>query len=251
MRRTTLTLLALSLFLGLAQTAKAAEDEAATIIEKAIKAHFPKGMDTKNQGLRTKSKGTLHIMGVDLDFTQEVAVQMPNKFKESMELTVMNQKVAVTSVYNGKEAWIRAGDQDVKVTEEILAEFKEAAYSMNIMQGVFLKDKSVKFTLVGEIKVKDKPAIGVTVSRKGNKDINLFFDKETGLIAKVEMRRRDINTNEEVTEERIITEYQEVEGRKVAKKVEVLRDGKAFMEVEVMEMKILEKVDDSEFIQPK
>jgi hypothetical protein len=251
MRRTALTLLALSLFLGLAQTARAAEDEAAAIVEKAIKAHFPKGLDTKNQGLRTKGKGTLHIMGMDLEFTQEVAVQTPSKFKEVMDLTVMNKTVTVTSVYNGKDAWIRAGDQDVKVTEEILTEFKEAAYSMNMMQGVFLKDKSVKFTLVGEIKVKGKPAIGVTVSRKGNKDINLFFDKETGLIAKVEMRKRDFSTMEEVTEERIITEYQEVDGRKVAKKVEVLRDGKAFLEAEIMEVKILEKVDDSEFVQPK
>jgi hypothetical protein len=251
MRRTALTLLALSLFLGLAQTGRAAEDEAATIVEKAIKAHFPKGLDTKNQGLRTKSKGTLHIMGMDLEFTQEVAVQAPSKFKEVMDLTVMNKTVTITSVYNGKDAWIRAGDQDVKVTDDILTEFKEAAYSMNMMQGVFLKDKSVKFTLVGEIKVKGKPAIGVTVSRKGNKDINLFFDKETGLIAKVEMRKRDFSTMEEVTEERIITEYQEVEGRKVAKKVEVLRDGKAFLETEIMEMKILEKVDDSEFVQPK
>jgi hypothetical protein len=241
----------IGLFVALVPTSRAADDESATIIEKAIKAHFPKGLDTKNQGSRTKTKGTLHIMGQDLEFTQEVATQSPNKFKEVMELTVMNNTVTITSVYNGKEAWIRAGGQDVKVTDEILAEFKEAAYGMSLVQGMFLKDKSVTFKTVGEIKVKDRPALGVTVSRKGNKDINMYFDKETGLIAKVEMRRKDLVSGEEVTEERIITEYQEVDGRKVAKKVEVLRDGKAFLEAEVTEIKIVEKVDDSEFVHPK
>jgi hypothetical protein len=91
----------------------------------------------------------------------------------------------------------------------------------------------------------------VTVSKKGCKDITIYFDKKTGLIAKVETRRRDLMSGEEVTEERIITEYQEVQGRKTAKKIEVLRDGKAFMEAEVTELKILEKLDDSEFAQPK
>jgi hypothetical protein len=109
----------------------------------------------------------------------------------------------------------------------------------------------VTFTRLGEVKVKGRPAVGVTASRKGAKDINLYFDKETGLLAKVEMRRRDLMSGEEVTEERIITEYQEAEGRKVAKKVEVLRDGKAFLEAEVTEVKVLEKVDDSEFAKPK
>jgi hypothetical protein len=251
MRRTIQTLAILGLLFGLLGIGRAAEDEAAAIIDKAIKAHFPKGVDTKNQGSRTKTKGTLHIMGVDLEYSQEVAMQGPDKFKETMELSVADKKVNVTSVYNGKEGWIRADDKDVEVTKEILAEFKEAVYTMSLVQGTFLKDKSLKFSVVGEVKIKDKPAVGVTVSRKGNKDVNLFFDKETGLLRKVEMRRRDLMSGEEVTEERIITEYQEVDGRKMAKKVEVLRDGKAFIEAEVLEVKLVEKLDDSEFAQPK
>jgi hypothetical protein len=243
-------LLASGLLVVFALTGRAEKDPTAAIIDKALKAHFPKGVDTKNKGLRTKSKGTLHIMGLDLEFTQEVTAQMPNQFKEVMELTVMNKTVKVTSVYNGKKAWIRADDKDVEVTKEILAEFKEAAHGMALMQGIFVKDKSVKFALVGEVQVKGKPAVGVTASRKGSKDVNLFFDKKTGLLVKVELRRRDIMAGQEVTEERFITEYQDVKDRKAAKKVEVVRDGKPFIEVEITEMEILEKVDASEFVKP-
>jgi hypothetical protein len=205
----------------------------------------------KMTGLRSKSKGTLHVMGVDLPFTQEVAAQTPDKFKETMDLNVMDKKVSVITVFNGKDGWILADGKEVKVTDEILAEFKEAAYSMGLMQGMYFKDKSVKFALTGEIKVNGKPAIGVTVSKEGKKDINVFFDKETGLMAKFEMRKRDLMSGEEVNEERIITEYQDVGGRKVAKKVEVLRGGKPFIEVEVTEIKSEEKLDDGEFAQPK
>jgi hypothetical protein len=251
MRPTIRALTALALLCGLSLTSRAGDNDAAAIIDKAIKAHFPKGLDMKNQGMRTKTKGTLHVMGLDLEFTQEVTIQLPDKLKEVMELTVMGKNVTVTSVYNGKDAWIRAGDTDVPVTDEIRAEFKEAVYGLGLMQGVFLKDKAVKFALVGEVKVKGKPALGVTVSREGKKDINLFFDKETGLITKVELRRRDLMSGEEVTEERFITEYQEAAGRKVAKKVELLRDGKPFLEAEVTDVQVVEKVDDSEFVQPK
>jgi hypothetical protein len=251
MRRTAQALAALGVLFLLVPAARAGEDEAAAIIDKAIKAHFPKGVDKKNTGLRTKGKGTLHVQGVDVDFTQEIAIQAPNKLKDVKDLTAMGKSVTVTSIYNGKEAWIRAGDMDVEVTKDILAEFEEATYAINLMQGLFVKDKGVKLATVGEIKVKDKPAVGVSVSREGKKDINLFFDKETGLIVKVELRTKDPTSGEEVTEERFITEYQEVGGRKVAKKVEVLHDGKAFLELDVTEVQIVEKIDDSEFAKPK
>ena len=102
-----------------------------------------------------------------------------------------------------------------------------------------------------ESKVKDKPAIGVLISREGKKDLNIFFDKQTGLIVKIEMRKLDLMTNQEVTEERFITEYQEVGGNKVAKKAEVVRDGKALLELEIIEIMSVEKIDESEFVKPK
>jgi len=251
MRQMSRTLLVFGLILAAPQAARGAEDDAATIVEKAVKAHFPKGVDTKNQGTFTKSKGTIHVMGLNIEFTQEVTVKLPDKFKEIIEMNVMNVKVNVTSVFNGKEAYIRANDKEVPVNDDILGAFKEAAYIMGMMQGLFVKDKAVKLSLVGEVKFKDKPVIGVNISREGKKDINLYFDKTTHLITKSEARTKDLMSGQEVAEERIVTEYQEVAGRKVAKKVEIVRDGKPYMELEVQDVTILEMVDDSEFAKPK
>jgi hypothetical protein len=249
MRRIAVGLLVLGLHLLFIQAIRA-DDDAAKVIEKAVKAHFPKGLDTKHTAVRTKSKGTLHVQGLDLEFTNEVSVQAP-KFKEAVEMEVMGNKVSVVSVFNGKEAWIRAGGMEVPVNEDILNEFKDAAYIMEIMQGVFGKDKTLKFSLVGEAKIKDKPAVGVKISREGKKDITVYFDKDTGLMAKIEMRKKDIMGGQEVNEERFIVEYQDLNGRKVAKKIEIKRDDKPYLEAEVTSSEVLEKIDDSEFAKPQ
>jgi hypothetical protein len=244
-------MLAFSMLCVLPQIGRAGGDGTTAIIDKAIKAHFPKGVDTKNRGLRTKGKGMLHVMGLDLEFVQEVSIQMPNKFKEAMEITVKDMKINTIAVFDGKKGWIKAADKDVPVTKEILAEFKEAVHGMSLALGMFEKAKDIKYAALGEVQIKGKPALGVKVSKEGKKDIDFYFDKATGLIRKVELRKRDFMSGQEVTEERFITEYQDVEGRKVAKKVQILRDGKDFLELEVMDVQFLERIDDSEFGKPQ
>lgn len=228
----------------------AGEEDAQALIKKAIKAHFPKGLDEKKPAQRIKNKGTLHVMGLDLEFNQEVSIYK-GKFKEVMEMTVKGKTITVVSVFDGKNAWIRAGDQDVPINDDIVNAFKEASESMGLMHGAFLVNKSIKYSLTGEVKVKDKTALGLNLSREGKKDIALFIDKKTHLICKIEMRTRDLMSGQEVTEERYITEYQELAGNKVAKKVEVLRDGKALLEAEVLEVQAFEKFEDAEFARPK
>jgi hypothetical protein len=244
------TVVVCGLLCGMALASQAG-DETSVIIDKAIAAHGLKGKEGQTAAYRGKNKGTLHVGGMDLEFTQEVTVQAPDKFKEAMELTVMGNKVVVSTVYNGKEGWIKSGDNDIKVENELLDEFKEAAYAMSLAQGLFLKDKTLKLGLLGEVQVKGKPALGIRVTKDGRKELSFYFDKTTGLLSKLERRARDFATGQEVTEERIITAYQDVGGRKVAKKVEVVRDGNTFLEAEVLEARFLEKLADNEFAKPE
>ena len=92
--------------------------------------------------------------------------------------------------------------------------------------------------------------MGIKVSTNGHKDINLYFDKETGLMVKMEHRTLDLQTQQEVAEERILLEYQDVGGLKTAKKVLINHDGKKYLEAEVTEVKLEDKIDDSEFGKP-
>jgi hypothetical protein len=250
-------LVASSCILGLALVSRAGGDrEADAIIAKAIKAHLGDNKSDAKRGYKGKSKGTLHILGMEFEFTQEITLEIPKRFKEVINMTirgenaVMGQNVIVKSVFDGKKAWIRVNDKDIDVDEDLLAEFKEAVNLMGISQGIFVRNKSLKLSLLGEVQVNGKPALGVKVSKKG-KDVNYYFDKATGLTAKVERRAKDFMNGKEVTEERIITEYQKVSGRQSPKKMLINRDGKKFLEAEVLETQFLDRIDDKEFAKPE
>ena len=111
-----------------------------------------------------------------------------------------------------------------------------------------LKEKGYELSLIGEDKVGEKKVVGVRVAKKGQKDVSLYFDKETWLLAKMEYRGAVMGTENEVNQERIIKEYEKnKDGIPVAKKILIKYDGKQFLEAEVTEIKYFEKLDDSEF----
>jgi hypothetical protein len=241
----------LSAVLFVLPVARAADDDVKAIIQKAIKAHGGEKALTKYKATRSKSSGKLVIPGAgEVEFTQEVTLMQPDKFKEAMELDIAGMKIKVVTMASGDKFSIEAAGKDVPITADIKTAMKEARYSMKMSRlTTLLGDKAVELSNLGEIKVEGKPAVGVRVASKGQKDLSLYFDKKTGLLAKVERRGTDPMTGNEFTEERIVLEYKEPnkEGISMPKKVTVKRDGKKFMEAEVSETTLLEKIDDSEF----
>lgn len=240
--------LVIGLLFGLAQQAPA-QAELKAVIDKAIKAHGGADKLNKFKAIQTKAKGKLEILN-GIDFTQESTMQLPDKLKDVLQMEIMGQNVTVTTVFDGKKVYINANGQAIPITDAIQNEIKEVMQMANVMRMVALTEKGYELASLGEIKVNDCPAIGIRVSKKGQRDANLYFDKENGLAVKVERRGVDPMSGQEFTEERFITDYQDKDGMKIAKKVSVLRDGKKYMEAEVLEIKFLDKVDDSEFKEP-
>jgi len=230
-----------------------AQSDPRAVIDKAIKAIGGKEKLAKMKGILTKSKGTLE-QPMTLTFTQEMVAQAP-KFKETVQLQVMGTDVTIVSVFDGKDSWIKvkaAGNEmDVPLDDKLKEELREASYAMKLARLLLVEDdKSLELSTLGETTVNNKPAIGVKIASKGHKDLNFYFDKESGLLSKVERRAFDTTTMQEVTEERIIQEYSETDGIKTAKKALINRDGKKYMEVEVLEVKFVDRVDDTEFTKP-
>lgn len=249
MHKSLLLMSCLALFLGLVAEAPAQDAAVQAIIEKAIKAHGEKFI---SKPVMAKTKGSLDILG-GLNFTQEVTAQLPNQYKEVMELEVNGQKVTVKTVFDGEQGWLNVNGQEQKLDDKILTELKEAGNLMRLSRLSTLlsnKDKAFELSPLGEMKADSKTIVGIKVATKGFRDVSLYFDKDTGLMYKSERRVVDPMTQMELTEERVIQEYQEQDGSKYPKKVLVNRDGKKFMEAEVIELKYLDKLDNSEFGKP-
>lgn len=227
-----------------------ADDAARAIVEEAIKAHGGLDALTKYQAGQAKNKGTIALPGVgDTPFTQQIAYMLPDKFRESLELTVNGQTINVETRVSGDRISITANGNVVPASDSIAATIKDVRHVMNVARlSVLAKEKGFELTAAGEAKVDDSLADGVRVSAKGRKDVTLYFDKKTHLLAKIEFRTTDPMTGTELTEERIIREYQKGEaGLMAPKKIVVKRDGKDYITADVVEFKFLEKLDDSEF----
>jgi hypothetical protein len=250
MNRASTSILSAALLLAFTGAARADDAEARAIIAKGLKAH---GGDTyldKNKAVQVHNKGKITLPGVgEVEFEQNNSIMLPDKFKESMELSVGGNKVTVVTIANGDKVSITANGTDVEITDAIKDALKGARHMIQVGRlSPLLKEKGFELSLIGESKVEGKATVGVLVSKKGQKDVSLFFDKETNLLAKIEHRTPDPTTGNEITEERIILEYKKnADGIQVPKRVAVKHDGKAYIEVEVLEMKFLEKIDDSEF----
>src|SRR4051794_6329612 len=78
------------------------QDEVKAILDKAIEAHGGEATLKKHQASRVKTKGRLEMAG-GIDFTQEIAVQLPNKLRDEMDLDVNGQKIHTRTIFNGEK----------------------------------------------------------------------------------------------------------------------------------------------------
>lgn len=224
--------------------------EARALVEKAVKAHGGQDKLDKFRGHVFKFKGKFHGMGEAIDMTGEVASQGSDKQKVDVEVEAGGMKFRFTVVVDGDKGWTRMGDETKEMDKDLLAETREQAYAGWVATLAPLKDKGFTLATTGETKVEKKAALGVKVSKKGHRDIDLYFDKETGLLLKSETRVKQDGSDQEVNEETFFEEYKDAQGTKQAQKFSVKRDGKLYLEIEATEITLAEKLDAGTFAKP-
>jgi hypothetical protein len=253
MRKTWFPTTAVALALVAAGAARA-DDNADTraVIEKAIKAAG--GADKLAEKAATfKLKGKFYGMGEGIDFTGDYSIQPPDKFRVQMEIDVNGMKLAFTQVVDGDKGWRKIGDMGTTdLDKDELAEVHEEMYAGRVETLVALvKDKGFGLAPLGEVKVGEQAAVGVRVSHKGHRDINLFFDQKTGLILKTERVVKDqMAGGKEVTQETVLGDYKDVGGAQHPMKLVIKREGKPYVEGEVSDYETKDKIEDAVFAKP-
>jgi len=224
--------------------------DARAIIEKAVKAHGGQDKLDKLPGTAIKFKGTFHGAGEGIPMSGEVSSQGPDKQRIDIEVEAGGQKIPVVIIVAGDKGWSKIAKDVTEMDKDKLAEAKEQAYAGWVATLAPLKDKQFTLATIGEVKIEKRAALGVKVSSKGHRDIDLYFDKETGMLVKSETRVKD-DGGQEVTEESFPSEYKDVQGTKQAHKFSVKRNGKLFMEGEASKVELFEKLDASTFAKPE
>lgn len=237
--------------LGFVATTAQADDTAPkAVLDKALKAHGGEANLAKLPASATTFKGKFHGMGEGLDMTGTVSAHGDDRLKIDIEVAAGGQKIRFVSVLNGAKGWVRLGDTTTELDKDQLDETRHAANAAWVATLAPLKGKPFTLDGVGESKIDGKPAVGLRVSREGRRDVNLYFDKATGLLLKTETRVKDEGSGQEVTEETYLSDYKDVQGTKQAMKFTVKRDGKLYLEGEVTDFTLVEKHDADVYAKP-
>jgi hypothetical protein len=231
---------------GRAQPAPAS-DEARAILEKAIRVHGGPDKLARLRAVRTKSQGKAEINGTTIPFTVETALRLPDRCKRTVEIDLNGQTLTWVFVRKGDQAWKTINGSPQKMTDKELASDQAAIHVLNVRTLLPLRDARVyRLASLGEVQVDGRPAVGFKVTTKGQKDVDLYFDKTSGLL--VESIRWGLDlAGQEVSWETFYRDYKETDGVKEAMRLVVRHDGKNYTDMQVTEVRFVDNIDDSEF----
>jgi hypothetical protein len=245
MRKTVGILTAGTLLVVWSSVAWSGEDaDPRVIVAQAIKAMGGEKSLARHKAATWTSKGTYYGMGDGLPYSGKYAVRMPEHFRVEIEGVFI-------IVFTGDKGWIHGGGETKDMTDEQFAAQKNDHRAGWIASVLPLKDKAFTLTALPEIKVDDHPAVGIKVARKEYPEVKLYFDKKTHLLVKSEWRTKSSEEKfKEVTAESYYSKYQEIDGAQVSTRMVMKRDGKPYVEADVMDYKAAGKLDDSVFAKP-
>ena len=233
MRRLLLAVCAAAVSLGAAPAP--ADDEAQAVIERAVKAHGGFDRLSRVHADRVKSRGVLIVNGRETPFESETTVQLPNQFRNVLQLEG-DRKAVFVEVLNGDKIYFTLDGQPQKVDDNLTTEIRE---TMQLNQAIrlvpLLTDKTYVLEPLGEVKIDDQPCLGVKATAKGRREVRLFFNKESGLLVKTE-HSMDDGAGKEAVQEEFYSDFEDVKGYKRPKKMVAYRNGKKIMEAETTDV---------------
>jgi hypothetical protein len=247
MRKLARGMLICGLVLAIAPRAVAGEQEdALALVEQAIKAHGGADALTKAQTLVRTGVGSVSVPDKPQPFTDEWTWHLPDQLRFSIEV---DKKFRIITVVNGDKGWQNTGGQTMELTGELLRERRDEMYVLWLATLTPLKKDDVKLSLLPEIKVNDEPAVGVQAKSKAAPDgINLYFDKKTHLLVKIQRRARQSGVA--VDKEYVYSDHKEFDGVKLPTKLVELINGRKFSEITKATYKLQTKFDDATFAKP-
>ncbi len=221
------------------------------IVERAITAHGGMERLGKARADWVRVKGVLWINAHQYAFTGESIVQLPGQFKSTTKIATEGGPQTVSQSYTNETA--RAfinGKAEAKIPMNTEAEIRAVMHLDRAIRLVpLITDKDFQLIALGEVKVEGRPALGVKVLAKGQRELRLFFDKEKGWLIKTE-HALDNSTDKEVLQEEFYSDYQDYAGYKRPSRLTVHREGKKVLDADVVEVKYYEKIEDEVFTKP-
>jgi hypothetical protein len=241
------------LLLMLASGPAAAQEMPRALIERAIAAHGGAERLGRLRAEKVSLQGKIFVPGKDglIPFTADSMLQLPGRFKHVARLSEGPDKAhTLVQIIDGDKVAVTVDDQPQQLPPSVLAELRMTLDLQRAARLVpLLADPAYELAALKPEKVNNRMAFGVKVSVKGHKDLRLYFDNETGLLVKTE-HTRDDGSGKEILQEEFYGDFKDFGGFRRWTRIMVFREGKKLMEAELLDVKYLDKIEESEFAKP-
>ena len=234
-------ILSITLVLGIA-SAGLADDQAKglAIVKRAIEARGGAAKLAKYPAFTSQVKGKLHVGEVILPFTGEWSAQGTELSRLTLNGDFNGVKFQNFRVINGDQGWVKQGEQLNELDKKAVNGDREQLYGEWLTTLTPMLEQEFQLTPLGESKVGETTVAGLKVSRAGNLDVKLFIDPKQGVVLKRELPVAGWEV--------LYGDFKEVQGLRKFHKVSYKLAGKPFMELELSEIKLRERLDNSDFV---
>ena len=150
----------------------------------------------------------------------------------------------------GESGWIHANGRSAPLSPALLEPLLEAANLVRAVRLTPLLTDTYRLTSLPAAQIDRRAVLGVCAAATKRRDLKLYFDREMGLLVKVERQVINPLSQQEATEERYMRDYQKANGILAARQIVVERNGQPYMAATVEKIEYLPRLDDSVFRQP-
>jgi hypothetical protein len=177
------------LLVGLAEgAAPPAGRTAEEVIDRAIAAQGGPAQVARLQSVTFKARCTVYLGGQALSYQGTFAAHYPDRYRDEIVTNLGGQVHRAVSVVNGDVGLCRINQAVTSQGADRLKRERERLYQSYSVTLLPLKQKDFTLRLLGPAEVAGRQAVGVEVSSPGHVNQTLFFDEQSGLLVKSEVK---------------------------------------------------------------
>jgi hypothetical protein len=236
--------------LSIVMVSTAWPDESTTLLDRAIRAQGGNAKLSQAQGATFHIKGTIGPEGNTFTLSGDIAAQAVDQVRCLLTFS-FNPGLMATLTITPRTVWEKGKIEAREIGNPEQAIIRDIFRTIRLSQNLtLLRGKDVTLSHLGESRIYNRGAVGLKVATRGRPDVDLFFDKETALPLRAEVRVTERGEANEVVYAFFFADYKEVDGVKCASKITVKRDNHPVAEMEFSDFKFQEKLDETLFAKP-
>lgn len=169
----------------------------------------------------------------------------------STQIEIGEKRIEVVVVTNGDRTWRTVDGKTQEVTGNELKEMQDGGWRSRKVRFLLplVTEKGIELSILGASEVAKRPAVGVLVRSKGHRDVEIFFDKETGHLVKMQSRITAPDKKEIVLEQ-IFSDYADFDGVKIATTFTKFENGRQTSIEHFKDVEFVKEIDPKLFAKP-